>query len=80
MESIDNRSDFRTFMQNYAFAHGGASGRGGLRRNAPRDEPYVSLTSVFCLPPSVHSLYLMRGSLIHIRACANYSVLHTSMI
>ena len=45
MESIDNRSDFRTFMQNYAFAHGGNNAR-GPKRNGPRDEGYVRLNFV----------------------------------
>ncbi|OBZ66849.1 Rho GTPase-activating protein 23 [Grifola frondosa] len=40
MESIDNRSDFKTYMQNYAYAHGGTNTR-GPRRDGPRDEGYL---------------------------------------
>lgn len=40
LEAIDNRSDFKTYMQNYAFAHGGANSR-GPRRDGPRDEGFV---------------------------------------
>ncbi|GBE88171.1 hypothetical protein SCP_1204010 [Sparassis crispa] len=40
IESIDNRSDFKTYMQNYAFAHGGANNR-GPRRDGPREEGYL---------------------------------------
>ncbi|GJE93311.1 RhoGAP-domain-containing protein [Phanerochaete sordida] len=39
-ESIDNRGDFKTFMQNYAVAHNGPSYR-GPRRDGPRDEGYL---------------------------------------
>jgi Rho GTPase-activating protein RGD1 len=39
-ESIDNRGDFKTFMQNYALAHNGPNWR-GPRRDGPRDEGYV---------------------------------------
>ncbi|PCH44144.1 GTPase activating protein [Wolfiporia cocos MD-104 SS10] len=44
LESIDNRSDFKTYMQNYAFAHGGANSK-GPRRDGPRDEGYLPLIS-----------------------------------
>ncbi|KAH9830027.1 Rho GTPase activation protein [Rhodofomes roseus] len=40
LESIDNRSDFKTYMQNYAFAHGGANSR-GPRRDGPREEGFL---------------------------------------
>ncbi|KAL6305482.1 Rho GTPase activation protein, partial [Sparassis latifolia] len=37
IESIDNRSDFKTYMQNYAFAHGVGNNR-GPRRDGHREE------------------------------------------
>ena len=40
LEAIDNRSDFKTFMQNYAFAHGGVNNK-GPRRDGPREEGFV---------------------------------------
>lgn len=39
---IDNRGDFRTFMQNYAYAHGNQTPR-GPRRDGPSEEGFVSL-------------------------------------
>ncbi|EKM50139.1 uncharacterized protein PHACADRAFT_32967 [Phanerochaete carnosa HHB-10118-sp] len=39
-ESIDNRGDFKTYMQNYAVAHNGSNWR-GPRRDGPRDEGYL---------------------------------------
>lgn len=42
LEAIDNRSDFKTFMQNYAFAHGGINNK-GPRRDGPREEGFVRL-------------------------------------
>ena len=44
MEMIDNRSDFKVFMQNYAYAHGNAQ-RGPQRRDVAREEVFVSITS-----------------------------------
>jgi hypothetical protein len=41
IETIDNRGDFKTYMQNYAFARGSAPSR-GLRREGPSDEGFVS--------------------------------------
>ncbi|TRM65399.1 Rho GTPase activation protein [Schizophyllum amplum] len=38
-ESIDNRKDFRTFMQNYAYAHNDA--KAGPRREGPADEGFL---------------------------------------
>ncbi|KAG6873517.1 hypothetical protein C0995_014785 [Termitomyces sp. Mi166 len=38
IESIDNRGDFRTYMQNYAYARGGASR--GPRREGPIEEGF----------------------------------------
>ncbi|KAI1788132.1 GTPase activating protein [Ganoderma leucocontextum] len=40
MESIDNRADFKTWMQSYVYAHGGQSNR-GPRRNGPQDEGFL---------------------------------------
>ncbi|EPT01218.1 hypothetical protein FOMPIDRAFT_1145269 [Fomitopsis schrenkii] len=40
LEAIDNRSDFKTFMQNYAFAHGGINNK-GPRRDGPREEGFL---------------------------------------
>ena len=42
IEMIDNRGDFKVFMQNYAYAHGGTVPR-GPRREGPADEGFVSL-------------------------------------
>lgn len=42
IESIDNRADFRVYMQNYAYAHGGQAYR-GPRREGPMDEGFVSV-------------------------------------
>jgi hypothetical protein len=47
IELIDNRGDFKTYMQNYAFARGGAVPR-GPRRDGPQDEGFVSI-AVFCI-------------------------------
>ena len=41
MESIDNRSDFKTWMNAYVYAHGGQ--KNGPRRTGPADEGFVSL-------------------------------------
>ena len=43
-ESIDNRADFKIYMQNYAYAHGGASR--GPRREGPAEEGFVSFPVV----------------------------------
>ncbi|KAF9266777.1 RhoGAP-domain-containing protein [Marasmius fiardii PR-910] len=40
IEMIDNRGDFRVFMQNYAYAHGGTVPR-GPRREGPSDEGFL---------------------------------------
>jgi len=40
IESIDNRSDFKVYMQNYAFAHGGQAYR-GPRREGPAEEGFL---------------------------------------
>ncbi|KAG7093520.1 hypothetical protein E1B28_007194 [Marasmius oreades] len=42
IEMIDNRGDFRLFMQNYAYAHGGTVPR-GPRREGPSDEGFLPL-------------------------------------
>jgi Rho GTPase-activating protein RGD1 len=39
IESIDNRGDFKVYMQNYAYAHGGQVR--GPRREGPQDEGFV---------------------------------------
>lgn len=41
IESIDNRSDFKTYMQNYAYTRGSVISR-GPRREGPADEGFVS--------------------------------------
>ncbi|KAI0675918.1 GTPase activating protein [Trametes maxima] len=40
MESIDNRTDFKTYMQAYIYAHGGTNTR-GPRRTGPPDEGFL---------------------------------------
>ncbi|EPQ56726.1 RhoGAP-domain-containing protein [Gloeophyllum trabeum ATCC 11539] len=40
IETIDNRSDFKVYMQNYAYAHGGANYR-GPRREGPAEQGFV---------------------------------------
>lgn len=40
IELIDNRGDFKTYMQNYAFARGGAAPK-GPRRDGPQDEGFL---------------------------------------
>ncbi|KAI0793754.1 GTPase activating protein [Fomes fomentarius] len=40
MESIDNRADFKVWMQSYVYAHGGSNPR-GPRRNGPQDEGFL---------------------------------------
>jgi len=40
IETIDNRGDFKTYMQNYAYARGNAPPR-GPRREGPSDEGFV---------------------------------------
>lgn len=44
-ETIDNRGDFKTYMQNYAFARGGSAPR-GPRREGPSEEGFVSGSSL----------------------------------
>ncbi|TDL24106.1 GTPase activating protein [Rickenella mellea] len=39
-ESIDNRSDFKVYMQNYAYAHGGQAYR-GPKRDGPWEEGFL---------------------------------------
>jgi hypothetical protein len=46
IESIDNRSDFKQYMQNYAYAHGGVTR--GPRRTGPEHEGFVRYC--FALP------------------------------
>jgi hypothetical protein len=40
MESIDNRADFKSYVQNYRVAHHGTGT--GPRREGPADQGYVS--------------------------------------
>lgn len=40
LKTIDNRSDFKTYMQHYAFAHGGANYT-GPRRRGPESEGFL---------------------------------------
>ncbi|KDQ50698.1 hypothetical protein JAAARDRAFT_199693 [Jaapia argillacea MUCL 33604] len=40
IETIDNRTDFRVYMQNYAYAHGSTPSR-GPRRQGPEDEGFL---------------------------------------
>ena len=42
VEAVDNRHDFKVYMQNYAYAHGGQAHR-GPKREGPWDEGYVSV-------------------------------------
>jgi hypothetical protein len=42
LEMIDNRGDFKAYMQNYAYARGPATPR-GPRREGPSDEGFVRL-------------------------------------
>lgn len=44
-ESIDNRADFKTYMQNYAYARGGAPR--GPRREGPAEEGFVCASFQF---------------------------------
>ena len=44
IESIDNRADFKTYMQNYAYARGGAPR--GPRREGPAEEGFVRASFV----------------------------------
>ena len=45
MEMIDNRSDFRVFMDHYVYARGN-SGPRGPRREGPVDEGFVRISSL----------------------------------
>jgi len=46
IETIDNRSDFKTYMQNYVYARGTAAPK-GPRREGPPEEGFVR--SHYCL-------------------------------
>jgi hypothetical protein len=54
IESIDNRSDFKVYMQNYAYAHGGV--QRGPRRTGPEHEGFVSRALI-----TVHPMQTNRG-------------------
>jgi hypothetical protein len=41
IESIDNRSDFKTYMQNYVYARGSVAPK-GPRREGPPEDGFVS--------------------------------------
>ncbi|KAJ3887209.1 Rho GTPase activation protein [Lentinula edodes] len=64
MEAIDNRGDFRTYMQNYAYAHSVSPIR-GPRREGPSDEgflPTLSSHNSDKPPPSSSSATHVNGS------------------
>lgn len=44
-EAIDNRTDFKSYMQNYAVARGTPR---GPRRDGPYDEGFVSVLLAIC--------------------------------
>jgi hypothetical protein len=46
IETIDNRGDFKIYMQNYAYARGSTVPR-GPRRDGPSDEGFVSPSHLF---------------------------------
>ncbi|KAI5993366.1 hypothetical protein EDC04DRAFT_2872677 [Pisolithus marmoratus] len=48
-EAIDNRADFKTYMQNYAYARGGVAK--GPRREGPAEEGFVSCPNARSQPP-----------------------------
>ena len=53
VEAIDNRTDFKTYMQNYAYAHGGQAFR-GPKREGPWDEGYVGVKLNFLADPRLN--------------------------
>ena len=53
-ETIDNRADFKIYMQNYVYAHGGASR--GRSREEPAEEGFVSF-------PVTSAMRIDRGKL-----------------
>ncbi|KAI0741304.1 GTPase activating protein [Daedaleopsis nitida] len=55
MESIDNRTDFKTWMQAYVYAHGGSNPR-APRRNGPAEEGFLPPISQPHYPGSSPSL------------------------
>ena len=54
IETIDNRADFKTYMQNYAFARGSAPPR-GPRREGPSEEGFVSSSLFVFIPKANHT-------------------------
>ena len=56
MESIDNRSDFKIWMNSYAYAHGALNR--GPRRTGPQEEGFVSAAR---LSPKTTSPHGSRG-------------------
>lgn len=56
-ESIDNRADFKVYMQNYAYAHGGQVTR-GPRREGPWDEGFVSVSELLVAVSNVTNCIL----------------------
>lgn len=52
MESIDNRSDFRTYVHSYKLAHHGQSR--GPRREGPADQGFVSSS-----PRALHYFFVL---------------------
>lgn len=61
IESIDNRGDFRVYMQNYAYAHGGATR--GPRREGPPESGFVRFPLVFVASCPYSSTHVPRRSL-----------------
>jgi hypothetical protein len=44
IELIDNRSDFKVFMQNYSYAYNNSATPRGPRRDGPREEGFVRVS------------------------------------
>ncbi|KAI0730966.1 GTPase activating protein [Earliella scabrosa] len=55
METIDNRADFKVWMQAYVYAHGGSTSR-GPRRTGPQDEGFLPPIPALHHPGSSPSL------------------------
>jgi hypothetical protein len=55
IEGIDNRSDFKTYMQNYIYARGSVAPK-GPRREGPPEDGFVSLIQLFVFAFSTFAL------------------------
>ena len=75
IETIDNRGDFKTYMQNYAFARGSAPPR-GPRREGPSEEGFVSKASF--IPSKGHLLRLQHN--LEPRLTEIFSILLTTQL